>query len=121
MPVVSDCIRLITQARIAAESTESAYLLRARLKRSILSAARLACANTGEPDPVFPGDIEQLDLRDPQAAKIVRVCVSLLAKTKTLCQPSEALDSRWKTGWEIVRVELAELEQAVAFFESSVN
>lgn len=99
MPTLQNCLRLIAEAKASARAPESAYVLRARLKRSLLGASQLAAVYAGVTEPSMPEDIERLSPQEPAAAEILRICVSLLAGTRSLCQPSEALDSRWRSGW----------------------
>ena len=61
----------------------------------------------------MPEDINRLSATSKESAEILRLCVSLLVKTRSLCQPSEALDSRWKSGWEAMRGDLESLERAL--------
>src|SRR5688572_2920236 len=98
MPTQTECLRLTAIAKASAADPETAYVLRTRLKRVIMAAAELACAHVGVQEPVMPEDIHQIRIAEPKWADIVRLCSALLLKTRTLCQPSEALDSRWKAG-----------------------
>ncbi len=113
MPTLHSCLRLIESAKASAMEPESAYVLRTRLKRSLLGASQLAARRAGVAGPVMPEDIERIDLGSPECSEVLRVCVSLLAKTRSLCQPSEALDSRWRSGWSDVCRDLELLEHAL--------
>ena len=117
MPTLNSCLRMIYLARAAAQEPESAYVLRTRLKRSVLSAGQLAAAYAGIDEPVMPEDISHVDGVAPECSDVLRLCLSLLSKARTLCQPSEALDSRWRSGWSDVRNDLDALERALLSLE----
>jgi len=118
MPTLHDCIGLIAATKASAINIESAYVLRTRIKRSLLGASQLAAEYAGVVGPLMPEDIERLRSEDPISAEILGICVSLLSKTRSLCQPSEALDSRWHSGWESVCYDLDILEQALLSTET---
>lgn len=113
MPTLHDCLRLIASTRAVAEDPESAYASRARLKRSLLSAGQLAAARAGVPGPMMPEDIVSMHVQDPVSSEILHICVALLSKARSLCQPSEALDSRWRSGWTAVCDDLELLERSL--------
>lgn len=113
MPTLHDCLDLIASAKASARDPESAYVLRTRLKRSLLGAGQLAAEYAGVIGPLMPEDIERIKVDCPASSEILRVCASLFGKTRTLCQPSEALDSRWRSGWTAVRQDLDLLEQSL--------
>ena len=113
MPTLHNCLLLVKAARDSAREPESAYVLRARLKRSILGASQLAASCAGITGPMMPEDIERMSTDDAASAEVLRLSVSLLAKARTLCQPSEALDSRWRSGWSATRQDLDLLERAL--------
>ena len=113
MPTLNDCLHMIGTARASAEEPESAYVLRTRLKRSLVSATQLAARRAGVDEPLMPEDIDRMHLDHPAAAGVLRVCATLLARTRSLCQPSEALDARWRSGWAEVRQDLDRLERTL--------
>lgn len=113
MPTLNSCLRLIADAKASAIAPDSAYVLRTRLKRSLLGASQLAAAYAGVTEPSMPEDIDRLRVDDPLAGEILHICVSLLAKTSSMCQPSEALDSRWRAGWADVCKNLDLLEHTL--------
>ena len=110
MPTLRDCLRLLDEVSAAARDPESAYVVRTRLKRSLLAIAQLAAAQAGTHLPSMPDDIRRVEVDDPKGAELLRLCESLLARTRSLCQPSEALDSRWRVGWLTVNEDLQRLE-----------
>jgi hypothetical protein len=113
MPTLHDCLQLIESARASAREPESAYVLRTRLKRSLLGASQLAATYAGAVPPLMPDDINHLVLRDPVSSDVLRNCLRLLANSRSLCQPSEALDDRWRSGWDTVCKDLDRLERAL--------
>lgn len=113
MPTLHDCLGLIASAKASAREPESAYVLRTRLKRSLLGAGQLAAAYAGVAGPLMPEDVERMRVDDPASSEILRICASLLGKTRSLCQPSEALDSRWRSGWAAVCEDLDLLERTL--------
>jgi hypothetical protein len=110
MPTLDDCLGLIASAKASAREPESAYVLRTRLKRTLLSVGQLAAEYAGVAAPLMPDDIERISTEHPLSSKVLRTCASLLGKTRALCQPSEALDSRWRSGWQAVCEDLDVLE-----------
>jgi hypothetical protein len=58
-----------------------------------------------------------LELRDHALQRIAFSCNRLAAISTGLCQPSEALDARWKRGWNRILPELQELKQALLALE----
>ena len=113
MPTLPECLSLIESVKKSAADPESAYVIRTRLKRALLGAAHMAAEREGIRVPLMPEDINRLSATSKESAEILRLCVSLLVKTRSLCQPSEALDSRWKSGWEAMRGDLESLERAL--------
>src|SRR5712691_9739600 len=108
-----DCLSLIAKVRSNVAQPESAYLLRTRIRRSVLSAARLAAEQLGTKIPVLPEATDSRILSAGKAGAVLASCNRLLARTRHLCQPSEALDSRWRQGWDEVLEELATLERTL--------
>jgi|GEM_PF-1747571 len=110
MPTLDDCLVLISCAKASAKEPESAYALRTRLKRTLLSTGQMAAECAGIAEPLMPEDVQRMHIENPKLSEILRICVSLLGKSRALCQPSEALDSRWRLGWVGVCQDLDLLE-----------
>lgn len=121
MPTPNECLDLVKAAKASAEDPETAYVLRTRLKRSLLAAGQLAAELAGVQGPLMPEDIGRLIIKDQRSSEIVKICSSLIGKTRSLCQPSEALDSRWRSGWTAVHQDLHLLEKALLTLASSVS
>ena len=113
-----DCLSLIAKVRSNVAEPESAYLLRTRVKRSILSAARLAAEHLGAELPLLPEAMESPATSAGNPGVVLASCNRLIVRTRELCQPSEALDSRWRQGWQEVLEELDTLEGALAEMSS---
>jgi hypothetical protein len=111
MHTKEDCLELIKSVREIADDPHSAYLLRTRIKRALLSTIRLAATYAGAEAPTLPRTFF-LPSEAPQKSKeIVNACNNLLANTRRLCQPSEALDTRWNQGWASVLDDLGLIEE----------
>lgn len=121
MPTLNDCLRLIRLTKESSTDPDSAYASRTRLKRSVVSVGQLAAARVGIPGPVMPEDVKELHVKDPVCAEILHICISLMSKAQTLCQPSEALDSRWRSGWNAVCSDLDVLERALISNQDQLN
>ena len=119
MPTPLDCLEFLQEAKSSAADPESAYVLRSRLKRSVVAAAQLAATRAGVEGPIMPNDVSKLQIEEPQLAQVIQLAVSLLAATRKLCQPSEALDSRWRAGWSDLQGDLERLECALRGLEQS--
>lgn len=113
MPTRTDCLELIGQTRSASSDPDSAYILRARLKRSILAVGQYVASVLNLPMPTLPEDVLDLEASDPAAAALLRRCTTVLGQARTLCQPSESLDDRWRTGWKTLELELIRLESDI--------
>lgn len=121
MPDLNDCLRLIAITKGSVEDIDSAYASRARLKRSVLSVGQLAAARVGVSEPLMPEDITRMQSEDPIASEILQICTSVLSKSRSLFQPSESLDSRWRTGWNAVCEDLELLEQVLTDNQDRLN
>lgn len=113
MPTLLDCKFLIESIRASAADPESAYALRTRLGRTILAAGHIAAKRAGLSLPSVPSDIVGLTSQDQLSQEILLSCNRLASLSSALCQPSEALDSRWKRGWSRLLPELRTLELAL--------
>lgn len=113
MPNKKDCMELIAQTLSSASDPESAYVVRARLHRSLLMVGRWIADDFGCPLPVLSDDLLCLAIKDAEASKIMHLCNNVLAQSRSLCQPSESLEHRWRNGWSQVVKDLASLEVAL--------
>ena len=113
MPTPHECLRMIAAAKACASDPESAYVLRTRLKRSLIATAQVVALRAGVSESIMPEDIARMKVEDSGSAAVLERCATLLLKTHSLCQPSEALDLRWRTGWAAVQADLSLLEEAL--------
>lgn len=111
MHTKKECLELIKAVRDIASDPDSAYLLRTRVKRALLSIGRLAAYYAGVETPRLPGTMSLPDQAPLRSRKLIASCNCLLSSTRKLCQPSEALDTRWNEGWATVIAELAHIEK----------
>lgn len=81
------CLSLLDKVDEAGRDPKLAYLVRARLRRAVIGLERGRRGESGTP-PLrqAPQEIQELT-------------TDLTARVIWLCQPSEALDVRWKREW----------------------
>jgi hypothetical protein len=105
------CRRQLAQVRESASSSDAAYVARTRLKRLVLTCTRMIARDCGLQEPVLPVCIDVQPTFDDRSREISASCTRLLESAEILCQPSEPLDARWKSGWASVNSELDHLDQ----------
>ena len=108
-----ECRQQIELVRSAASRPEAAYAARTRLKRLILACGRMIAQEYRLDEPVLPGPVKAPPDAPEDVQQIANCCSRLMQSAKTLCQPSEPLDMRWKAGWARVQSELASLDGAL--------
>jgi len=111
MSDITRCLCEINKVKRVAAGVEVAYVARSRLGRLILSVTRLICNQLGMPSPDRPGRLSVPDTVSEEVRVLVDVCNRLNEKAKTITQPSEPLDERWRSGWSVLLGELAALEE----------
>jgi hypothetical protein len=84
-------LALLTEA---AGDPSSAYLVRTRLKRSVLTCIRLAAGLSNVSLPELPGPMAVPENASDEVRELIGCCNSILSAAEHLCQPSEALDVR---------------------------
>jgi len=96
------CIRQLEAAAAAAQDPQSAYQVRTRLKRALLSTVRRVAQLHGLEEPALPGiyTLSPSSAATSSSRKVLELCNELHAQVARLCQPSEALDTRWTDGWQ---------------------
>lgn len=80
------CRQLLEDVEVAGRDPELAYMVRTRLRRSVIALERGRY-----------GDAHGLLHNAPP--EIRRLTMRLGSRALSLCQPSEALDLRWKREW----------------------
>jgi len=108
------CIRQINKVREVAAGAEVAYVARSRLSRLILSLVQLVSKECGLeiPDRLFP--VHPREGSSDFSVELACLCNRLLEASRTLCQPSEPLDERWRSGWSALLDDLDELEMKLS-------
>src|SRR4051794_20853857 len=90
------CLQLLDEVDAAGRDPELAYLVRTRLRRALVGLERGRRGGEGGIAAAAPAEIQQM-------------MGDLTVRVLTLCQPSEALDVRWKREWRDVLTGVAEL------------
>jgi hypothetical protein len=91
------CLSLLDKVDEAGRDPELAYLVRSRLRRAVVALERGRREPTGEA-PLANAPVEVQALAKELSERVI-----------WLCQPSEALDVRWKREWSAVLDGVAEL------------
>ncbi len=108
------CLSHIAAVFEAADDPKAAYLIRSRLRRAILSCARLVAETSGADKPLVPGVFTAPEGCSQADARAIDLCNRIYAAARELCQPSESFDVRWERGWQALRLQLEELQSALA-------
>ena len=108
------CLALIERVHEAADDPAAAYLIRSRLRRAVLSCARMVARDHGAPKPDVPGLFVAPSSASAADVEVLSLCKRIHAIAGELCQPSESFDVRWETGWALLRRELDQVHVAVA-------
>lgn len=106
MKELAICLRQIQKIRQVASGDALPYVARSRIGRLITGLGTMTA---------------QVD--DHSGRELVHHSKQVQSIAKTICQPSEPLDSRWRAGWSELLTELDQLELALmaATHERSVN
>lgn len=102
-------LRRIAQVREAAEDVGSAYLLRTRLHRMLLSIQRGVAADLGLSIKA-PCLLEVMPTTSEASRRVIALCNSIMLESKHLSQRSESLDLRWQKDWLILQAKLSSLQ-----------
>jgi hypothetical protein len=121
MSTVDLCLRQIDEIRQVASGAEVAYVARSRVGRLVLNVTRLAAARDGMPLPDKPGLMVATAHRGLFDQSVIASCNRILDISKTITQPSEPLDERWRSGWATLLTELDELEMRLRLLEGSAS
>jgi hypothetical protein len=109
MTTSDQCLAQIDKIYEAAEDPAAAYLIRSRLRRAILSCARLVAEAAGTEKPQVPGVFLAPHGVSEMHNKVIQLCNRIYGIAAELCQPSESFDTRWAGGWKLLTVELDRL------------
>ncbi len=119
MKEVDNCLRQIAKIHLVARGEDEAYVARSRLGRLVLGIARLVGKISGGPTPNRPCRLTTPKNAIKEIQTLVRLCNKLNDTAKTLVQPSEPLDERWRTGWSELLVDLNKIEQHLQAMENT--
>lgn len=100
----------IGAVREAAQDPRGAYLIRSRLRRTLLACARLVAERQGVEKPTLPGQWSLAPGCPENETAIVATCRRIYKRSEYLCQPSESFDVRWESGWNDLQRDLLVLE-----------
>lgn len=117
MSEIKRCLKQIEDVRAVASGMESAYVARSRLGRLILSVTRTICKIAGLDPPDKPGPISVCTTENGSLVALMEICNALNEIAKTITQPSEPLDVRWKAGWSTLLSYLNDMEQRLMLLE----
>lgn len=108
MTTQQHCLKLLDSVDAAGRDPQLAYLVRTRLRRALVALER--GQRGGESGIASTGPPEMRRLMDDLSARVL-----------VLCQPSEALDVRWKREWRDVLRDVATLRAWVVRSERSAT
>lgn len=112
MKRIQQCLDRIAHVREAAHDLNSAYLLRSRTHRMLLSVQRLVVAEYGA--EILRPEILVSDKNVDSAMKdIAELTNDLLQSSQHLSQRSAAFDRRWQHEWRDVESVLERLEASL--------
>jgi hypothetical protein len=100
-------MRRIQQVRDVADGPHSAYLLRTRLNRLLLSLQRQIARDSA---PLISAPVDDLAASDTNFQPIAELCNEIVSESSHLSRRSEALDERWESSWVLLRTQLDRLE-----------
>lgn len=115
---IARCLRQIDKVKEVAEGQTTPYAARSRIARLTLDATRLVCSALGMPKPDRPSALSKPVDADAELARVVDACNRLNGLSKSVAQPSEPLEQRWRTMWQALLQELDELAAALRDWQS---
>lgn len=116
---VQKCIIQIDKVKDVSRGYEVAYVARSRIKRLILSLNQLIAKYCGlkNVDALFDMNLPR---NCPEESRnLAEISKRLSDVSSTICQPSEPLDERWKSGWKELLVVLDDLEISLNTIQNS--
>jgi hypothetical protein len=106
---VQQALQRIEQVRATATGDQSAYLMRGRTNRMLLSVQRAVALEYGL-DLVTPTLLDPQRCCSARSRDIAILSNKILMESKSLSQRSAALDSKWQEGWLALSRDLLTLE-----------
>lgn len=110
MKEVDYCLRQVAKLRAVAREEEVAYVARSRLGRLVLGVAEVVGRMSNLRTVDRPVRLTVPINAPVDVCVLVETCNSMIDTTKTLVQPSEPLDRRWKMGWSSLMTDLDRIE-----------
>jgi len=107
---IDKCIRHIHKVQQVADGAEVAYVARSRISRLTLTLIQLVARDCGLKMPDRPSSICLPEHASELSKELAHICNRLFDASRTLCQPSEPLDERWRSGWSMLLSDLNKLE-----------
>lgn len=117
MNMTKECRKQLSMVKESAADSTLAYVARTRLRRLILTCSRMIARKHGLTEPKLPGSFQVPEGAPHDFYELAECCNHLDGIARTLCQPSEPLDVRWKTEWANVRVELERIDEILAHID----
>ena len=117
---ITRCLRKIDKVKEVAEGQAIPYAARSRIARLTLDTTRLVCSALGMPVPDRPLTLAKPVNASSELVKIIDVCNRLNNLAKSVAQPSEPLEQRWRTMWLALLGELDELAAALRDWHAGV-
>jgi hypothetical protein len=106
------CLVRIDEVRQAATDPRSAYLMRTRLQRMLVTVARSVATDVGL-GLYGPEFINVTSDASARTKRIAELCNCILPESQHFSQRSEALDARWHKSWESIGRLLDDLQRAL--------
>ena len=110
---IARCLREIDKVKEVAEDQAMPYAARSRIARLTLDTTRLVCSALCMPMPDRPGALAKPVDTGPELTRIIDVCNRLNSLAKSVAQPSEPLEQRWRAMWFALLRELDQLAAAL--------
>lgn len=118
MKEFDNCLRQVAKVRSVARQEEVAYVARSRLGRLVLAVADLVGSILNIRVEDRPARLPIPTSAPLDVEVLVEICNSLLDTTKTLVQPSEPLDERWRSGWSVLMADLDRMEYQLQMLQA---
>ena len=120
MTDIARCLREIDKVKEVAEGEAMPYAARSRIARLTLDTTRLVCSALSMPVPDRPSALSKPANASSELARVVDACNRLNSLSKSVAQPSEPLEQRWRTMWAALLQELDELAGALRDWRGGV-
>ena len=117
---ISRCLREIDKVKEVAEGQAIPYAARSRIARLTLNTTRLVCSALGLPVPDRPLPLAKPVDAGAELVRVVDACNRLNSLAKSVSQPSEPLEQRWRTMWAALLRELDELAAALGEWQTGM-